>query len=53
MIDYEKRQLRRIEGGLAEVYNPGSEYNVCVASRYFKSPELLLDLQEYEWASLA
>jgi hypothetical protein len=47
MIDYEKRQLRRIEGGLVEVYNPGSEYNLR-GQPYFKSPELLVDLQEYE-----
>ena len=29
----------------AEFYHPGREYNVRVASRYFKGPELLVDLQ--------
>lgn len=34
-----------IDWGLAEFYHPGMEYNVRVASRYFKGPELLLDYQ--------
>ena len=45
MIDHEKRQLRLIDWGLAEFYHPEREYNVRVASRYFKGPELLVDLQ--------
>ncbi len=43
MIDPEKKQVRLIDWGLAEFYLPGKDYNVRVASRYFKSPELLLD----------
>ena len=39
------RQLRLIDWGLAEFYHPGTEYNVRVASRYFKGPELLVDHQ--------
>ena len=38
-------QLRLIDWGLAEFYHLGQEYNVRVASRYFKGPELLLDYQ--------
>ncbi len=38
-------QLRLIDWGLAEFYHPGREYNVRVASRYYKGPELLVDLQ--------
>lgn len=30
---------------MAEFYHPGQEYNVRVASRYFKGPELLVDHQ--------
>ncbi len=45
MIDHEKRQLRLIDWGLAEFYHPEREFNVRVASRYFKGPELLVDLQ--------
>ena len=47
MIDHNKRTLRLIDWGLAEFYHPGTEYNVRVASRYFKGPELLVDFQEY------
>ena len=36
MIDHENRKLRLIDWGLAEFYHPGQEYNVRVASRYFK-----------------
>lgn len=45
MIDHEYRKLRLIDWGLAEFYHPGQEYNVRVASRYFKGPELLADYQ--------
>ena len=45
MIDHAARKLRLIDWGLAEFYHPGKEYNVRVASRYFKGPELLVDLQ--------
>ena len=31
-------RLRLIDWGLAEFYHPGQEYNVRVASRYFKVP---------------
>ncbi|KAJ3198707.1 Casein kinase II subunit alpha, partial [Clydaea vesicula] len=50
MIDHKKRQLRLIDWGLAEFYHPGTEYNVRVASRYFKGPELLVDFQEYDYS---
>uniref|UniRef100_A0A3P9LAG6 non-specific serine/threonine protein kinase n=1 Tax=Oryzias latipes TaxID=8090 RepID=A0A3P9LAG6_ORYLA len=41
MIDHQLRKLRLIDWGLAEFYHPSQEYNVRVASRYFKGPELL------------
>ncbi|GFZ18819.1 protein kinase superfamily protein [Actinidia rufa] len=50
MIDHEQRKLRLIDWGLAELYHPGKEYNVRVASRYFKGPELLVDLQDYDYS---
>uniref|UniRef100_A0A6T6B2A9 non-specific serine/threonine protein kinase n=1 Tax=Compsopogon caeruleus TaxID=31354 RepID=A0A6T6B2A9_9RHOD len=50
MIDHEKRRLRLIDWGLAEFYHPNKEYNVRVASRYFKGPELLVDLQDYDYS---
>ncbi|KAI6159608.1 Pkinase-domain-containing protein [Pisolithus thermaeus] len=50
MIDHERRKLRLIDWGLAEFYHPRVEYNVRVASRYFKGPELLVDFQEYDYS---
>eukprot|EP01117_Protostelium_nocturnum_P018541 TRINITY_DN7774_c0_g1_i3.p1 TRINITY_DN7774_c0_g1~~TRINITY_DN7774_c0_g1_i3.p1 ORF type:complete len:193 (-),score=39.34 TRINITY_DN7774_c0_g1_i3:24-602(-) len=50
MIDPIQRQLRLIDWGLAEYYHPGMEYNVRVASRYFKGPELLVDLKDYDYS---
>ncbi|KAK6461335.1 alpha subunit of casein kinase II [Scheffersomyces coipomensis] len=50
MIDHEKKTLRLIDWGLAEYYHPGTEYNVRVASRYFKGPELLVDFRLYDYS---
>jgi casein kinase II subunit alpha len=50
MIDHKKRKLRLIDWGLAEFYHKGQEYNVRVASRYFKGPELLVDLHDYDYS---
>ena len=50
MIDHSQRQLRLIDWGLAEFYHPGTEYNVRVASRYFKGPELLVDDELYSYS---
>lgn len=50
MIDHEHKKLRLIDWGLAEFYHPGQEYNVRVASRYFKGPELLVDYQMYDYS---
>eukprot|EP01016_Furgasonia_blochmanni_P040106 TRINITY_DN5081_c0_g1_i3.p1 TRINITY_DN5081_c0_g1~~TRINITY_DN5081_c0_g1_i3.p1 ORF type:complete len:275 (+),score=54.16 TRINITY_DN5081_c0_g1_i3:349-1173(+) len=50
MIDHTTRELRIIDWGLAELYLPNTEYNVRVASRYFKGPELLVDYQLYDYS---
>ncbi|XP_069757189.1 casein kinase II subunit alpha' isoform X2 [Narcine bancroftii] len=50
MIDHAQRKLRLIDWGLAEFYHPEQEYNVRVASRYFKGPELLVDYQMYDYS---
>ncbi|KAF8005243.1 casein kinase II subunit alpha [Metschnikowia aff. pulcherrima] len=49
MIDHEQKKLRLIDWGLAEYYHAGTEYNVRVASRYFKGPELLVDFRYYDY----
>jgi len=50
IIDPKKRELRLIDWGLAEFYLPNNEYNVRVASRYFKGPELLVDNLYYDYS---
>lgn len=50
MIDHKKRKLRLIDWGLAEFYHPGQNYNVRVASRYFKGPELLVNYNYYDYS---
>lgn len=50
MIDHAQKKLRLIDWGLAEFYHQEEEYNVRVASRYFKGPELLVNLQDYDYS---
>jgi len=50
MIDHKTHTLRLIDWGLAEFYHKDQEYNVRVASRYFKGPELLVDMQDYDYS---
>lgn len=39
-----------IDWGLADFYIPEKEYNVRVASRYYKGPELLVDDKLYHYS---
>ncbi|KAI4469393.1 casein kinase ii subunit alpha [Holotrichia oblita] len=50
IVDQSQRKLRLIDWGLAEFYHPGQEYNVRVASRYFKGPELLVEYGYYDYS---
>ncbi|KAH3680842.1 hypothetical protein WICPIJ_008097 [Wickerhamomyces pijperi] len=50
MIDPFQKKLRLIDWGLAEFYHPGVDYNVRVASRYHKGPELLVNLNQYDYS---
>ena len=42
--------MKLIDWGLAEYYHPGQDYNVRVASRYFKGSELLVDNIYYDYS---
>jgi len=44
------RSLMLIDFGLAEFYLPGQRYNVRVASRHYKAPELLLGYELYDYS---
>ena len=50
VIDHKLHKLRLIDWGLAEFYIPNKEYNVRVASRYFKGPELLVNIRDYDYS---
>ncbi|XP_065160595.1 casein kinase II subunit alpha-like [Atheta coriaria] len=50
MVDHGQHKLRLIDWGLAEFYKPGTEFNVRVASRYFKGPELLVEYGYYDYS---
>lgn len=50
IVDQKNKKLRLIDWGLAEFYHPKQEYNVRVASRYFKGPELLVDYGYYDYS---
>ena len=50
IINHKKKELRLIDWGLGEFYLPEQEYNVRVASRYFKGPELLVDNVYYHYS---
>jgi len=42
--------LMLVDLGLADFYLPGKDYNVRVASRHYKSPELLIGFGYYDYA---
>lgn len=42
--------MRIIDWGLAEVYIKDYEYNVRVATKYYKAPELLFHYKKYDYA---
>ncbi len=50
VINNDKKELRLIDWGLADFYFPDKEYNVRVASRYYKGPELLVDDKLYHYS---
>ena len=50
IVNPAKKILKLIDWGLAEFYHMGQDYNVRVASRYFKGPELLVDYNYYDYS---
>ena len=43
------KELRVVDWGLAEFYIKNFEYNLRVATRYYKPPELLLNYKQYDF----
>lgn len=50
MINHAQRKLRLIDWGLAEFYHPRTAYNVRVATRCLKGPELLVGYEYYDYS---
>lgn len=50
IINQKNKKLLLIDWGLAEFYHPNKDYSVRVASRYYKSPELLLNYPYYNYS---
>lgn len=50
IVDSESKQLKLIDWGLSEFYIDKKEYNTRVSSRPYKSPELLLNYQLYDFS---
>jgi len=50
VIDHHAKTLKIIDWGLAEFYHYGQQYNVRVASRYYKGPELLVGYKSYNYS---
>lgn len=47
MIDHTEHKVSLIDWGLADYYVPGAAYQVRVATRHYKGPELLFEIQQY------
>ncbi|ELA41964.1 CMGC/CK2 protein kinase [Vittaforma corneae ATCC 50505] len=50
IVDSYTKQLKLLDWGLAEFYLPEYEYSVRVASKYYKSPELLVGYPYYDYS---
>jgi len=50
LINYNTKKLKIADWGLGDFYVPGIPFNVRVASRYFKGPELLLGNNFYDYS---
>lgn len=50
LIDMTDMSLMLIDLGLADFFMPNTQYNVRVASRHYKAPELLLGNENYDYA---
>ena len=49
LFDHHSKSIKIADWGLADFYIPRKNYNVRVASRYFKAPELLVGNGYYDY----
>lgn len=50
IVDHKSKKLKVIDWGLAEFYHINQDYNVRVASRPYKGPELLVEDRFYDYS---
>lgn len=50
LIDAESLTVKISDWGLADYFLPETDYNVRVASRHYKGPELLLNNKRYDFS---
>jgi casein kinase II subunit alpha len=50
VLDHNNKNIRLIDWGLAEFYHPNTQYNVRVATRHYKGPELLVEYEFYDYS---
>lgn len=50
VVNPKSKELRLIDWGLSEYYIPNKPYNVRVASRAYKGPELLVKNKLYDYS---
>ena len=49
LFDHQAKRIKIADWGLADFYLPHKNFNVRVASRYFKAPELLVGNGNYDY----
>lgn len=50
LMNHETKLVTIVDWGLADFYLPHKKFNVRVASRYFKGPELMLNNHYYDYS---
>ena len=50
LVDQEKKELKLIDYGHAEFYLPSTPFKLRVGTRIYKSPELFLGYDKYDFA---
>ncbi|WMC11231.1 protein kinase [Oceanimonas pelagia] len=50
VINNKRKRLKIIDWGMAEFYHPYKEYHLRVSSHYYKAPELLLGMKQYDYS---
>ncbi|TDW60284.1 protein kinase domain-containing protein [Oceanimonas baumannii] len=50
VINRKRMRLKIIDWGMADFYHPYKEYHLRVGSHYYKAPELLLGMKQYDYS---